>query len=84
MFIPHVAAASAARARPGQPRRSSGGPPRSVGLAIAAIALASALAPLFAAVFGDVHGDAVAAGVLIGLLSAGFGFGMARVIGRQR
>jgi len=53
-------------------------------MTVAGIAASAGLAPAFGLLLGDVHGDAVAAGVLIGLLSAGFGFGLARVIGRQR
>ena len=75
----------ASRGRLAQARgRRGSGPTRKVGLAIAGVALSAAIAPLSAALFGDIHGDAVAGAVLIGLLSAAVGFGLARVIGRQR
>ena len=83
MIPVHIAHLAAAQHR-GPARKRPTGQPRSVGLAVAAVALGTGLAPVFAALFHDVHGDAVAAGTLIGLLSAGFGFGLARVIGRQR
>jgi hypothetical protein len=85
VFPVHVAHLAAARGKAGGKRpKSSPDHVRRVGQAVAGIAASAGLAPVFALLLGDVHGDAVAAGVLIGLLSAGLGFGLARVIGRQR
>jgi len=83
VFPAHIAHLAAGQHRRRVGKRSSG-QPRGLGLALAGIAASAGLAPVFGALLGDVHGDAVAAGVLIGLLSAGFGFGLARVIGKQR
>jgi len=84
VFPVHLAVAHARKAagKPGHPSPEQRR--RRVVAAIAAVALSAGLAPGFSALLGGVHGDAAAAGILIGLLSAGFGFGLARVIGRQR
>ena len=79
MFVPHLVAAHTRKRNPVGP----GGRNRGPGAALAAVALSAGLVPVLGAMLNGVHGDAVAAGVIIVLLSAGLGFGVARVIGRQ-
>jgi len=83
VFPVHIAHA-AVRARKGGKAGPSDDRRRRIGLMVAGIAASAGLAPAFGSLLSDVHGDAVAAGTLIALLSAGLGFGLARVIGRQR
>jgi ABC-type uncharacterized transport system permease subunit len=83
VHIAHLATTHARKAE-GQLGKPSRNRRRAISAAVAAGALSAGLAPAFASLLGDVHGDEVAAGTLIVLLSAGLGFGLARVIGKQR
>jgi len=84
VFPVHIAHVAARARKEGKGAGASNDRRRRFGLMVAGIAASAGLAPAFGTLLGDVHGDAVAAGTLIALLSAGLGFGLARVIGRQR